>query len=120
MDKVNLRDKLDRFSDCWSPKVVAALDDYEIKLVKLEGDFVWHKHDEEDELFLVVKGSMRMDFRDKEVTLGAGEMIVVPRGVEHKPYAESLCEVLLMERRGVVNTGDAEASERTVAEPERI
>ena len=120
MDKVNLAEKLAGFSEHWSPKLVARLDDYEVKLVKVEGDFVWHSHEAEDELFLVLKGCLRMDFRDRQVALGAGEMIAVPKGVEHKPYAERECEILLLERKGVVNTGDAEVSALTVAEPERI
>jgi mannose-6-phosphate isomerase-like protein (cupin superfamily) len=118
--RVNLGEKLARFTDRWSPKVVETVDDYEVKLVKIKGDFVWHKHDDEDELFLVVNGAFRMDFRDRQVELGAGDMIVVPRGVEHKPYAEHDCEILLLERRGVVNTGDAEPGAFTRAELERI
>ena len=119
-DLINLAEKLAAFSEHWSPKLVDTVDDYDIKLVKLKGDFVWHRHAEEDELFLVLKGSFRMDFRDRQVDLAAGEMIVVPRGVEHKPYAESECEVLLLERRGVVNTGDAAPGALTRATIERI
>ena len=119
-DRINLAEKLAAFSEHWSPKLVDTVDDYDIKLVKLKGDFVWHRHAEEDELFLVLKGSFRMDFRDRQVDLAAGEMIVVPRGVEHKPYAESECEVLLLERRGVVNTGDAAPGALTRATIERI
>ena len=119
-DRINLAEKLAAFSEHWSPKLVDTVDDYDIKLVKLKGDFVWHRHAEEDELFLVLKGSFRMDFRDRQVDLTAGEMIVVPRGVEHKPYAESECEVLLLERRGVVNTGDAAPGALTRATIERI
>ncbi len=120
MDKVNLAEKLAKFSDHWNPRLVATLDDYEIKLVKLRGDFVWHKHADEDELFLVVKGGFRMDFRDRQVELGEGELIVVPKGVEHKPFAAAECQVLLLERRGVVNTGDAEAVELTRDTMERV
>ena len=119
-DRINLAEKLAAFSEHWSPKLVDTVDDYDIKLVKLKGDFVWHRHAEEDELFLVLKGSFRMDFRDRQVDLAAGEMIVVPRGVEHKPYAESECDVLLLERRGVVNTGDAAPGALTRATIERI
>ena len=119
-DRINLAEKLAAFSEHWSPKLVDTVDDYDIKLVKLKGDFVWHRHAEEDELFLVLKGSFRMDFRDRQVDLAAGEMIVVPRGVEHKPYAESACDVLLLERRGVVNTGDAAPGALTRATIERI
>ena len=118
--RISLADKLAQFDERWSPKVVETLDDYEIKLVKVEGDFVWHKHDDADELFLVLKGSLRMDFRDRQVVVGAGEIIVVPKGVEHKPYAAEPCEMLLLERRGVVNTGDAPVGAYTRTELERI
>ena len=119
MDKVNLAEKFARFSDLWSPKVVGHLDGYEIKLVKLKGEFVWHKHDGADEMFLVVDGSMTIELRDRNVTVGTGEFFVVPRGVEHRPVAERECQVLLLERAGVVNTGDA-VSEYTVHDLERI
>lgn len=119
MNKINLAEKLSLFAEHWSPKLVGAVDDYEIKLVKLKGDFVWHKHDNEDELFLVIKGRFRMDFRDRQVEVAAGELIVVPKGVEHKPFAADECELLLLERRGVVNTGDVRDA-RTVETPERI
>ena len=118
--RVILREKLGRFSDHWAPRIVETLDDYDVKVVKIKGDFVWHKHDAEDELFLVLKGRFRMDFRDRQVELGAGEMIVVPRGVEHKPFAAEECEILLFERRGVVNTGDAAPSAYTQSAPKRI
>jgi len=120
IDKVRIADKLRQFDDHWSPRIVGAVDDYEVKLVKIEGDFVWHSHDDEDEMFLVVDGAFRMDFRDRQVAVGRGEFIVVPRGVEHKPYAETECHILLFERRGVVNTGTAERGELTVEQPERI
>ena len=118
--RINLADKLARFTDRWSPKVVETVDDYEVKVVKAKGDFVWHKHDDADELFLVVKGRFRMDFRDRQVEVGPGEIIVVPKGVEHKPFAAEECEILLLERRGLVNTGDAAPSAYTRTEPERI
>ena len=105
--RINLKEKLAAVREHWNPALVDTIDDYEIKIVKLLGDFVWHKHDEADELFVALNGSFRMDFRDRQVTLRAGELIVVPRGTEHKPYAETECEVLLLEHRGVVNTGDA-------------
>jgi mannose-6-phosphate isomerase-like protein (cupin superfamily) len=111
--RVNLAEKLAQFDAQWSPRVVETLDDYEIKVVKIEGDFVWHSHADADELFLVLRGRFRMDLRDRAVDVAAGELIVVPRGVEHKPHAAALCEVLLFERRGLVNTGDAPANERT-------
>jgi mannose-6-phosphate isomerase-like protein (cupin superfamily) len=119
MDKINIADKFATISEPWAPKIVGAVDDYEVKIVKLEGDFVWHSHADADELFLVVDGTLRMDFRDRRVPVEAGEMIVVPKGVEHKPFAEHECRVMLLERRGVPNTGDGPASERTRA-PEPI
>lgn len=108
-DTINLREKLALFSDHWSPKVIAELNDYQIKLVKLQGEFVWHQHDDTDELFLVVKGSMKIAFEDETVELHEGELVVVPKGVAHRPYAEEECQVLLMEPRGVVNTGEADS-----------
>jgi mannose-6-phosphate isomerase-like protein (cupin superfamily) len=105
--RINLKEKVAAVHEHWNPALVDTIDDYDIKIVKLLGDFVWHRHADEDELFVVLNGSFRMDFRDRQVPLRAGEMIVVPRGTEHKPYAETECEVLLLERRGVVNTGDA-------------
>tara|TARA_Y100001936_G_scaffold44270_1_gene43135 strand:+ start:613 stop:972 length:360 start_codon:yes stop_codon:yes gene_type:complete len=108
VSKINLRDKLEKFSDHWSPKVVAEMNDYQFKLVKIQGDFVWHNHADTDEVFIVLEGSMRIEFEDGEVELSEGEMYVVPRGVNHKPYAEEECKVMLVEPRGVVNTGDAE------------
>jgi mannose-6-phosphate isomerase-like protein (cupin superfamily) len=119
MDKVNLREKLALFDDHWSPRVVAELNGQHVKLVKFEGEFVWHKHDHEDELFLVVKGRFVMEFRDRDVRLEEGEFLVVPRGVEHRPVAEEEVHVLLFEPAGTLNTGDAR-DERTVREPERI
>ena len=104
---INLAEKLGKFNEHWSPRVVAEMNDYQFKLVKLQGEFVWHKHDETDEVFIVVDGEMVIEFRDGRVDLKAGEMFVVPRAVEHKPYAVSECRVMLIEPRGVVNTGDA-------------
>ena len=106
-----LREKLGMFEEQWKPKVIAEMNDYQFKLVKLEGDFVWHAHAETDETFLVLEGEMRIDFRDGAVRIVAGEMFVVPRGVEHKPYAEREVKLMLIEPRGVVNTGVVE--ERT-------
>ena len=120
MDKVNLTEKLGLIGEHWKPHLVAELDDYEIKLVRIKGDFVWHKHDGEDELFLVIKGGFRMDFRDRQVEVSEGELIVVPKGVEHKPFAEEECQVMLLERRGVINTGDAPAGELTRRTTPRI
>ena len=120
MQKVNLAEKFAHFREHWSPKVVGRVDDYEVKLVKVAGDFVWHSHPEEDELFLVVEGALTIHLRDRDVALGAGEFFIVPRGVEHKPSAAEECKVLLLERRGVVNTGDAETSALTQAEAQQI
>ena len=120
MEKVNLAEKLSLFSEHWRPKVVGRFDDYEIKVVKIEGDFVWHSHADEDEVFFVLGGGFRMDFRDRSVDVSAGEMITVPRGVEHKPFAETECQVMIIERAGVVNTGDAPASQRTAPAQPRI
>jgi mannose-6-phosphate isomerase-like protein (cupin superfamily) len=104
---INLDRKLATFTDHWSPRVIAAMNDYQFKLVKLQGDFVWHAHQDTDEVFLVVEGEMSIEFRDGRVALRAGEMFVVPRGTEHKPYAEHECKVMLVEPAGVVNTGTA-------------
>jgi mannose-6-phosphate isomerase-like protein (cupin superfamily) len=104
---INLHDKLGRFSEHWTPKIVARMNDYHFKLVKLQGEFVWHRHDDTDEVFIVLGGEMGIEFRDGQVTLGPGEMIVVPRGVEHRPFAERECQLMLVEPAGTVNTGDA-------------
>nr|WP_288355175.1 cupin domain-containing protein [uncultured Pseudomonas sp.] len=109
---INLIRKLDLIAEQWSPRVVAEMNDYQFKVVRLQGDFIWHAHAETDEAFLVLEGQLRLDFRDGSVTLGSGELYVVPRGVEHKPYAEDEVKLLLIEPRGVLNTG-AEGGERT-------
>ncbi len=119
MEKVNLADKFGRFSDHWSPKVVGELNGQHVKLVKFQGEFVWHHHDHEDELFLVVRGSFRMEFRDRATDLHAGEFLIVPRGVEHRPVAAEEVEVLLFEPAGTLNTGNA-GGHRTVATPEHL
>ena len=119
-DKVNLAVKYAQFSEHWSPKIVATLDDYDIKLVKVKGDFVWHSHDDEDEMFFVVEGTLDMDFRDGRKTLNAGELIVVPKGVEHKPHASDECRVLLLERQDVVNTGNAPENPLTAGVGEKL
>lgn len=106
-DPINLDDKFAGFSDYWSPRVIAEMNDYQFKLVKIQGEFVWHRHEDTDEVFIVLDGDMAIEFRDGRVALAAGEMFVVPRGVEHKPTAASECRVMLVEPRGVVNTGDA-------------
>jgi len=110
MEKINLKDKLSKFSDHWSPKVIAEMNDYQFKLVKIKGDFVWHNHEDTDEVFFVIEGSMKIEFVDRVVELDEGEMYVVPKGVEHKPFAENECKVLLVEPRGVVNTGNTEGN----------
>jgi mannose-6-phosphate isomerase-like protein (cupin superfamily) len=104
---INLRDKLGRITEHWSPRVVAEMNDYQFKLVKLQGEFVWHAHADTDEVFLVLDGALVLELRDRQVALAAGEMYVVPKGVEHRPIAADECCVLLVEPRGVVNTGDA-------------
>jgi mannose-6-phosphate isomerase-like protein (cupin superfamily) len=119
MEKVDLRHKLSLFDERWSPRVVAELNGQEVKLVKLEGEFVWHSHAEEDELFLVLEGTLRMELRDHAIELGPGQLLVVPRGVEHRPVAEAEVHVLLFEPAGTLNTGDIR-NERTVEQPERI
>ncbi len=119
MDKVNLDQKFALFSDYWSPKIVGELNDSYIKLAKLKGEFVWHRHENEDELFLVVKGRLVIRLRDRDITLEAGEFTVIPRGVEHLPIAEEEVHVVLLELKSTLNTGDIQ-NERTVADLERI
>lgn len=109
---VNFQDKLARFSDQWQPRVIAEINDYQVKIVRIEGDFVWHDHPETDEAFIVLDGTLRIDFRDGSVTVGPGEMYVVPKGVEHKPFADGEVKMLLIEPRGILNTGH-EGGERT-------
>jgi mannose-6-phosphate isomerase-like protein (cupin superfamily) len=118
VEVVNLEDRFGRIGELWSPRILARLNDYHVKAVRLHGEFVWHKHDETDELFLVTRGSLVIRFRDGEVALGPGELVVVPKGVEHLPVAEEECEVILIEPAGTPNTGDA-GGPRTV-EPEWI
>ncbi len=103
---INLKQKLSLFTEQWRPKVIAEMNDYQFKIVKLEGDFVWHQHDDTDETFMILEGNLRIDFRDGQVKLAEGEMLVVPKGVEHKPYAKEEAKVLLIEPKGVTNTGD--------------
>jgi len=105
-DTVNLADKLAQFSDHWAPRTIARLNDNDIMVVKVRGDFVWHKHDDTDDFFLVLKGRLIIHMRDRDVTLGPGELFVVPRGVEHQPFAEEETELLLIEPVGTPNTGD--------------
>jgi len=113
---INFATKFKMFTEQWSPKIIAQMNEEHFKLAKLQGDFVWHKHDETDEAFIVLEGKMRIDFRDGAVTLQAGEMFVVPKGIEHKPYAERECQVLLIEPAGTLNTGDAGGTLTTAGE----
>ena len=106
MDKVNVLDKFRLFTEQWSPKIVAQVNDYQVKIARIQGDFTWHAHDDTDEMFYVLEGTMRMDFEDREVPLEAGEMIVVPRGVQHKPHADDEAKIMMFEPSGTLNTGD--------------
>jgi mannose-6-phosphate isomerase-like protein (cupin superfamily) len=109
---INFVEKFSRFTEHWQPKVIAELNDYQFKIARLEGDFVWHNHPDTDEAFIVIEGVLRIDFRDGAVTLAPGEMYVVPKGVEHKPYAEREVKLMMIEPRGTPNTGSA-GGERT-------
>jgi mannose-6-phosphate isomerase-like protein (cupin superfamily) len=120
MDKVNIQEKLGSFTDLWNPRIVAELNGQHVKLTKLQGPFIWHHHENEDELFLVVKGRLRMELRDGDVVLEPGEMLVVPRGVEHRPVADEETHILLFEPASTLNTGNVEDDERTRRELERI
>lgn len=119
MEKVNLAEKLALFQEHFTPRIVGDLNENHVKLVKVLGEFVWHSHEAEDEMFLVVRGRLRICFRDGDVDLGENEFLIVPKGVEHKPMADEEAHVLLIEPKTTVNTGDAPGP-RTVAEPERI
>jgi mannose-6-phosphate isomerase-like protein (cupin superfamily) len=119
MEKINIKEKFSLFEDRWSPKVIGQVNDAYVKAVKLKGEFVWHHHDEEDELFLVVKGSLVIKLRDRDIRLEEGEFVVIPRGVEHLPVAEEEAHVLLLEPKTTLNTGNV-TDERTVAELQHI
>ena len=106
LKKINFKEKMSKISDYWSPKVVAEMNEYQFKMVKIKDDFEWHSHDDTDEVFIVLKGDMNINFRDQVIKLLEGEMLVVPKGVEHKPYADEECEVMIVEPRGVINTGN--------------
>jgi mannose-6-phosphate isomerase-like protein (cupin superfamily) len=110
--KVNLKEKLGRFQEQWNPKIVGALNDSYVKLVKVQGEFVWHHHDDEDEMFLVVKGKLRIKLRDQDIRLDEGEFVIIPKGVEHMPVAEEEAHILLLEPKTTLNTGNVR-SERT-------
>ena len=107
--KINLNKKFNKISDHWSPKVIAEMNDYQFKLAKVKDEFIWHKHDNTDEAFIVVNGTLTIEFKTETVMLGPGEMIIVPKGVEHKPRADQECNIMLIEPRGVTNTGDSES-----------
>jgi mannose-6-phosphate isomerase-like protein (cupin superfamily) len=117
VEKVNIRDKLSLFHEYWQPKVVGELNGQHVRLAKFKGDFDWHRHNNEDELFMVIEGSFEMQFRDRSVTVDEGEFIIVPRGIEHRPRADKEVHVLLFEPAETLNTGDAD-SDRTVRDPE--
>ena len=119
MQTVNLAEKFGSFSDRWSPKIIGELNDFHVKAVKLQGEFVWHHHEQEDELFLVTKGTLRMKFRDREAVVREGEFIIVPRGVEHLPVADEEVHVVLFEPKSTLNTGNV-TNERTVVQLQRI
>ena len=106
MKKINLKSKFQKFTDQWSPKVIEEMNDYQFKLVKIENDFTWHKHDDTDETFLVIEGKMGIEFEDQTVELSEGEMIVIPKGKKHKPYADKEAKIMIIEPKGVTNTGD--------------
>jgi mannose-6-phosphate isomerase-like protein (cupin superfamily) len=119
METVNLREKFNRFSDYCNPRVIGEVNDCQVKAVKLKGEFIWHHHDREDELFLVLKGTLRMKFREREAIVREGEFVVVPRGVEHCPVADEEVHIVLIEPKSTLNTGNIN-NERTVAQLERI
>jgi len=119
VDKVNLAEKLSLFSEHWSPKIVGEVQGMDVKIAKLKGEFVWHKHDEQDEMFFIIKGRLLLKFRDRDVWLNEGEFIVVPRGVEHLPVAEEEVHLMMIEPQGTLNTGNVQ-NERTVADLQRL
>ena len=119
IEKVNIKEKLASFQDLWSPKIAGEVNDSHVKLVKLKGEFVWHHHETEDELFLVLKGRLLIKLRDRDVWLDEGEFVVIPKGVEHLPVAEEEVHVMLLEPKSTLNTGNV-LNERTVSDPERI
>ena len=106
MGAINFKNKLSKFSDHWSPKVIAEMNDYQVKLAKISGEFIWHKHDTTDELFYIIKGNMKIVFREGAINLSEGEMYVVPKGIEHKPVAKKECHIMLIEPKGILNTGE--------------
>jgi len=114
-EKINLAEKLDGFSDLWAPRIVARYNDHEVRLVRVEGEFIWHKHDDTDELFLVIEGDLDIEFRDRTVSLKPGELIVVPRGIEHRPVARNgEAKLLLIDPKDMPNTGDEATATKAV------
>ena len=120
VEKVSIADKMSLFTEHWQPKIVGELNDYHIKLVKFQGDFVWHKHDDTDEMFMVIDGSFTMKLRDGDILIKQGEFIIIPQGIEHCPSAEREVQVLLFEKAGTLNTGDAEENSKTASKLERL
>jgi mannose-6-phosphate isomerase-like protein (cupin superfamily) len=119
MTAIDINDKFKLITDHWSPKAIGRINDYVIKLAKIKGDFLWHKHDETDELFIVHRGNLRIDFRDERIHLKPGQMYIVPKGVEHKPFAGRECEIILLEPESTINTGNLK-NERTIEKIEWI
>ena len=109
MKKINFKSKFDKFNDLWSPKVIAEMNDYQFKLAKIKDDFIWHEHNDTDEVFIVINGVIWIEFKDETIQINAGEMIVVPKGTKHRPYAKEEAQIILVEPKGVVNTGDIES-----------
>ncbi|MDG2093354.1 MAG: cupin domain-containing protein [SAR86 cluster bacterium] len=109
MKKINFKSKFDKFNDHWSPKVIAEMNDYQFKLAKIKDDFIWHEHNDTDEAFIVISGVIWIEFKDETIQINAGEMIVVPKGTKHRPYAKEEAQIMLVEPKGVVNTGDIES-----------
>ena len=104
---INIKEKFSMFSKYWSPRIIAEMNDYQFKLVKIKGEFIWHKHKDTDEVFIVIEGSMNIEFQDGIVNLSEGEMFVVPKGVAHKTFAENECKIMIIEPKGVINTGES-------------
>ncbi|MBN1776634.1 MAG: cupin domain-containing protein [Clostridiales bacterium] len=119
MEKISLEEKFAQFSEHWSPKIIGEINDACVKIARLKGEFLWHTHENEDEMFYVFKGELTVKLRDGDVTLGAGECVIIPKGVEHMPVANEEAQVMMIEPKGTLNTGNVQ-SERTVAEPEKI
>jgi len=109
MEKINIKSKLETFSDLWSPKVIAEMNNYQFKLVKIKDDFIWHSHEDTDEVFIVLEGTMYIEFNTEVVKLSEGELLVVPKGTQHRPFAHEEAKIMLVEPRGVINTGDTDS-----------